>query len=32
MKEAIANILLEEGYVKAVDIIEEGKFKTIRYD
>ena len=24
MKEAIANILLEEGYVKAVDIIEEG--------
>ncbi len=30
MKEAIANILLEEGYVKAVDIIEEGKFKTIR--
>ncbi len=30
MKEAIANILLDEGYVKAVDIIEEGKFKTIR--
>ena len=30
MKEAIANILLEEGYIKAVDIIEEGKFKTIR--
>ena len=30
MKEAIANILLEEGYVKAVDIVEEGKFKTIR--
>lgn len=30
MKEAIANILLEEGYVKAVDIIEDGKFKTIR--
>ena len=30
MKEAIANILLEEGYVKAVDMIEEGKFKTIR--
>ena len=30
MKEAIANILLEEGYVKAVEIIEEGKFKTIR--
>ena len=39
MKEAIANILLEEGYVKAVEIIigdkefarnDEGKFKTIR--
>ena len=30
MKEAIANILLEEGYIKAVDMIEEGKFKTIR--
>ena len=30
MKEAIANILLEEGYIKAVDIIEEGNFKTIR--
>ncbi len=30
MKEAIANILLEEGYIKAVDIVEEGKFKTIR--
>ena len=30
MKEAIANILLDEGYVKAVDIVEEGKFKTIR--
>ena len=29
MKEAIANILLEEGYIKAVDIIEEGNFKTI---
>ena len=29
MKEAIANILLEEGYIKAVDIVEEGKFKTI---
>lgn len=29
MKEAIANILLEEGYVKAVEIIEDGKFKTI---
>ena len=30
MKEAIANILLEEGYIKAVDTVEEGKFKTIR--
>ena len=30
MKEAIANILLEEGYIKAVEIVEEGKFKTIR--
>ena len=30
MKEAIANILLDEGYVKAVDIIEDGSFKTIR--
>jgi small subunit ribosomal protein S8 len=30
MKEAIANILLEEGYIKAVDLVEEGKFKTIR--
>ena len=29
MKDAIANILLEEGYIKAVDIVEEGKFKTI---
>lgn len=30
MKEAIANILLDEGYIKAVDIIDEGAFKTIR--
>ncbi|MDO5155816.1 MAG: 30S ribosomal protein S8 [Eubacteriales bacterium] len=30
MKEAIANILLEEGYIKAVDMIEEGNFKTLR--
>lgn len=29
MKEAIANILLEEGYIKAVEVVEEGKFKTI---
>ena len=30
MKEAIANILLEEGYIKAVELVEEGNFKTIR--
>ena len=30
MKQAIADILLKEGYVKAVDVIEEGNFKTIR--
>lgn len=30
MKEAIANILLEEGYIKAVEMVEEGNFKTIR--
>lgn len=30
MKEAVANILLEEGYIKAVDMVEEGNFKTIR--
>ncbi|MBR6626531.1 MAG: 30S ribosomal protein S8 [Lachnospiraceae bacterium] len=30
MKLAIANILLEEGYIKKFDIIEEGNFKTIR--
>ncbi len=30
MKIAIANILLNEGYVKAVDIVEDGDFKTIR--
>ncbi len=29
MKLAIAEILLEEGYIKKFDIIEEGKFKTI---
>ncbi len=29
MKEAIANILLEEGYVKAVEVVEDGKIKTI---
>ena len=30
MKLAIADILLKEGYVKAVDLIEEGNFKTIK--
>ena len=30
MKLAIAQILLEEGYIKKYDIIDEGSFKTIR--
>ncbi len=30
MKQAIADILLKEGYVKAVEVIEEGTYKTIR--
>ena len=30
IKQAIADILLEEGYVKAVEVIEEGSFKTLR--
>ncbi len=30
MKLAIAQILLEEGYIKKYDIVEEGSFKTIR--
>ena len=30
MKLAIADILLKEGYVKAVDDVEEGNFKTIK--
>ncbi|MFP3156438.1 30S ribosomal protein S8 [Lachnospiraceae bacterium ZAX-1] len=30
MKVAIAGILLEEGYIKKYDIIEDGKFQTIR--
>ncbi len=30
MKLAIADILLKEGYVKAVDGVEEGNFKTIK--
>ena len=29
MKLAIADILLEEGYIKKYDIIEDGNFKTI---
>ena len=29
MKLAIAQILLEEGYIKKYDVIEEGNFKTI---
>ena len=30
MKLAIAEILLEEGYIKKFDVIDEGSFKTIR--
>ena len=30
MKQAIADILLKEGYVKAVDVIEDGNLKTIK--
>ncbi|MBQ4529282.1 MAG: 30S ribosomal protein S8 [Lachnospiraceae bacterium] len=30
MKEAIAKILLDEGYIKNYEIIEDGNFKTIR--
>ena len=30
MKLAIAQILLDEGYIKKFDVIEEGSFKTIR--
>ena len=30
MKLAIAQILLDEGYIKKFDIIEDGSFKTIR--
>ena len=30
MKKAIADILLSEGYVQAVDVIEDGKFETIK--
>ncbi len=30
MKLAIADILMEEGYIKKYDLIDEGNFKTIR--
>ena len=30
MKLAIASILLDEGYIKKYDIVEDGNFKTIR--
>ena len=30
MKLAIANILLEEGYISAVDLVDNGNFKDIR--
>ena len=30
MKIAIANILLDEGYIEKYDLIDEGNFKTIR--
>ncbi len=30
MKMAIAQILLEEGYIKKYDVIDDGSFKTIR--
>ena len=30
MKLAIAEILLNEGYIKKYDVVEDGKFKTIR--
>ena len=29
-KESIAQILLKEGYIKSYDIVEDGKFKTIK--
>ena len=32
MKKAIADILLSEGYVKAVDIVEDGNFETYGED
>ena len=30
IKEAIAQILLKEGYIKSYDIVEDGSFKTIK--
>ncbi|SHJ46436.1 30S ribosomal protein S8 [Hespellia stercorisuis] len=30
MKIAIANILLDEGYIQKYDVVEDGNFKTIR--
>ena len=30
IKEAIAQILLKEGYIKSYDIVEDGRFKTIK--
>ena len=30
MKIAIANILLDEGYIKKYDLVEDGNFQTIR--
>jgi len=32
MKIAIANILMEEGYIKKYDLVEDGNFKTIRIE
>ena len=32
MKIAIANILVEEGYIKKYDLVEDGIFKTIRIE
>ena len=32
MKEAIAKILFDEGYIKKYEIIEDGNFKTIRIE
>ena len=32
MKIAIANILLDEGYIKKYDLVEEGNFQTIRIE